>query len=59
MKPYYQEKVESLEFRISKRKNTYNKVDEYKEIVSKAYVENDYFRNQYKSKTYKNAVKVK
>ena len=59
MKPYYQEKQETIEFRINKRRNTYEKVDEYKEVVSKAYVPNDYFLNQYKAKTYKNSVKVK
>ena len=59
MKPDYQEKTESVEFRINKRKNKFSKVDEYKNVVSEAYVEKDYFHNQYKAKTFKNAVKFK
>lgn len=59
MKPYYQEKTESVEFRINKRKNKFNKVEEYKSVVGEAYVQNDYFHNQYKAKSYKNAVKFK
>ena len=60
MKPYYQEKKESIDFRIHKRVNTYEKVEQYKEILDKAYsVPRDYFHNTYKSKAYKNAVKLK
>lgn len=60
MKPYYQENKETVDFRINKRINTYEKVEEYKEVLDKAYsVSKDYFQNSYKSKTYKNAVKLK
>ncbi len=60
MKPYYQENKETVEFRISKRINTYEKIEEYKEVLDKAYsVDKDYFRNSYKVKQYKNAVKLK
>ena len=38
MKPYYQEKTETVEFRINKRKNKFSKVDEYRNVVSEAYV---------------------
>ena len=60
MKPYYQENKDSVEFRINKRINTFEKVEEYKEVLNKAYsVSQDYFQNSYKSKAYKNAVKLK
>ena len=60
MKPYYQENKETVDFRINKRIKTYEKIEEYKEVLDKAYsVSKDYFQNSYKSKAYKNAVKLK
>lgn len=58
-KPYYTENIESVEFKLAKRINTYNKIYEYEEVVYQINQTQDYFFNAYKNKTYKNAMKMK